>query len=46
MQTTFGVILLALVDNQMQPKILTLRQILDEYIAFQEEVLTRRTRSR
>ena len=44
MQTTFGVILLALVDNQMQPKILTLRQILDEYIAFQEEVLTRRTR--
>ena len=35
MQTTFGVILLALVDNQMQPKILTLRQILDEYIAFQ-----------
>ena len=44
MQVTFGVILLALVDNQMQPRILTLRQILDEYIAFQEEVLTRRTR--
>ncbi len=44
MQVTFGVILLALVDNQKQPKILTLRQILDEYIAFQEEVLTRRTR--
>ena len=44
MQTTFGVILLALVNNQKQPKILTLRQILDEYIAFQEEVLTRRTR--
>ncbi len=43
MQTTFGVILLALVNNQKQPKILTLRQILDEYIAFQEEVLTRRT---
>ena len=44
MQTTFGVILLALVDNQKQPKVLTLRQILDEYIAFQEEVITRRTR--
>ncbi len=44
MQITFGVILLALVDNQMQPRILTLRQILDEYITFQEEVLTRRTR--
>ncbi len=44
MQITFGVILLALVDDQKQPRILTLRQILDEYIAFQEEVLTRRTR--
>ena len=44
MQITFGVILLALVDNQKQPKVLTLRQILDEYIAFQEEVITRRTR--
>ncbi|MCI8537109.1 MAG: DNA gyrase subunit A [Oscillospiraceae bacterium] len=43
MQTTFGVVLLALVNNQKQPKILTLRQILDEYIAFQEEVITRRT---
>ena len=44
MQITFGVILLALVDNQKQPKVLTLRQILDEYIAYQEEVLKRRTR--
>ena len=44
MQITFGVILLALVNNQKQPRILTLRQILDEYIAFQEEVITRRTR--
>ncbi len=44
MQTTFGVILLALVNNQKQPRVLTLRQILDEYIAFQEEVITRRTR--
>ena len=43
MQTTFGIVMLALVNNQKQPKILTLRQILDEYIAFQEEVLTRRT---
>ena len=43
MQTTFGIIMLALVNNQKQPKVLTLRQILDEYIAFQEEVLTRRT---
>ena len=44
MQITFGVILLALVDNQKQPKVLTLREILDEYISFQEEVITRRTR--
>ena len=44
MQSTFAIVLLALVNNQKQPKILTLRQILDEYIAFQEEVITRRTR--
>ncbi len=44
MQTTFGVILLALVNDQKQPKVLTLREILDEYISFQEEVITRRTR--
>ena len=43
MQTTFGIVMLALVNNQKQPKILSLRQILDEYIAFQEEVITRRT---
>src|SRR5699024_2529618 len=43
MQTTFVIVMLALVNNQKQPKILSLRQILDEYIAFQEEVLTRRT---
>ena len=43
MQTTFAVVMLALVNNQRQPKILTLRQILDEYIAFQEQVITRRT---
>ena len=43
MQTTFAIVMLALVNNQKQPKILTLRQILDEYISFQEEVITRRT---
>ncbi len=44
MQSTFAIVMLALVNNQKQPKILTLREILDEYIAFQEEVITRRTR--
>ena len=43
MQSSFGVILLALVDDQKQPRILSLRQIIDEYLAFQMEVLTRRT---
>ena len=43
LQTSFGIIMLALVDNQKQPKILSLRQILDEYLSFQMEVLTRRT---
>ena len=43
LQSTFGIIMLALVDNQKQPRILSLRQILDEYLAFQMEVLTRRT---
>ncbi len=43
MQTTFAVVMLALVNNQKQPKILTLRGVLDEYIAFQEDVITRRT---
>ena len=43
LQSSFGIIMLALVDNQKQPKILSLRQILDEYLAFQMEVLTRRT---
>jgi len=44
MQTTFGVILLALVDDQQQPKILTLREILDEYIAHQKTIIVRRTK--
>ncbi len=43
MQSTFAVVMLALVNNQKQPKTLTLREILDEYIAFQEQVITRRT---
>ena len=42
MQTTFGVIMLAIVDGQ--PRTLTLIQMLKEYIRFQEEVVTRRTR--
>ena len=43
LQSSFGVIMLALVDDQKQPRILSLRQILDEYLSFQMEVLTRRT---
>ena len=42
MQDTFGVIMLALVNNE--PKILTLRQCLDHYIAHREQVITRRTK--
>ena len=44
MQTTFAVNMLALVNNQSQPKILSLRNILDEYIAHQKEIIIRRTR--
>ena len=44
LQTSFAINMLALVNNQSQPKILSLRHILDEYIAFQEEVILRRTR--
>ena len=43
LQSNFSIIMLALVDDQKQPKILSLRQILDEYLHYQEEVLTRRT---
>ena len=43
LQSSFGIIMLALVDDQMQPRILSLRQIIDEYLSFQMEVLTRRT---
>ena len=44
LQTTFSVINLALVNNQTQPKILSLKHILEEYLTFQEDVITRRTR--
>ena len=43
MQSGFSIIMLALTDDQRQPKILSLRHILDEYIAFQKEIITRRT---
>ena len=44
MQTTFSINMLALVNNQTQPKILSLRHILDEYLTFQENIIVRRTR--
>ena len=43
LQSNFSIIMLALVDNQKQPRILSLKGILDEYIAFQEQVVRRRT---
>ena len=44
LQTTFAINMLAIVKNQSQPKVLSLREILDEYLAYQEEVILRRTR--
>ena len=44
LQTTFAINMLALVDNQRQPKILSLRHIIDEYLTFQEEIIIRRTK--
>lgn len=44
LQTTFAINMLALVNDQSQPRILSLRQILDEYLSFQTEILTRRTK--
>ncbi len=44
LQSNFSIILLALVNNQKQPKVLSLRQILDEYLDFQQEIIVRRTR--
>ena len=43
LQTTFAMLMLALVEDQSQPRILSLRQILDEYITFQREIVRRRT---
>lgn len=44
LQTGFSINMLALVNNQTQPKILSLRHILDEYLAFQEDLIVRRTK--
>lgn len=44
LQSSFSIIMLALVDNQRQPRILSLRHILDEYLAFQEDLIIRRTK--
>ena len=44
LQSSFSIIMLALVNDQTQPRILSLRHILDEYLTFQEDVITRRTR--
>ena len=44
MQSSFSINMLALVNNQTQPKILSLRHILDEYLSFQEEIIVRRTK--
>lgn len=44
LQNTFSINMLALVENQSQPKILSLRHILDEYIKYQEELIIRRTK--
>ena len=43
LQTTFAINMIALVKNQSQPKVLSLRECLDEYLIFQEEVIYRRT---
>jgi len=44
LQTSFAINMLALVENQSQPRILSLRHIIDEYLKFQEEIIVRRTR--
>ncbi len=44
LQSSFGIIMLALVNDQSQPKVLNLRSILDEYLTFQEDLIRRRTR--
>lgn len=44
LQSSFGIIMLALVDDQQQPKVLSLRHIIDEYLTFQEDLIVRRTK--
>ena len=44
LQSSFSINMLALVNNQSQPKILSLRHILDEYLKFQEDLIVRRTK--
>jgi len=44
MQSNFSIIMLALVNDQSQPRILSLRQVLDEYLTHQQEVIVRRTK--
>ncbi|MBQ2145096.1 MAG: DNA gyrase subunit A [Oscillospiraceae bacterium] len=44
LQSSFSINMLALVNNQSQPKILSLRHALDEYLSFQEDIIVRRTK--
>ena len=44
LQSTFAINMLALVDDQKQPKILSLRHIIDEYLTFQQDIIIRRTK--
>ena len=44
LQSSFSINMLALVNNQRQPRILSLRHIIDEYLSFQEDIIVRRTR--
>ena len=44
LQTSFSINMLALVDDQSQPRILSLRHILDAYLKYQEEIIVRRTK--
>ena len=44
LQSNFSIIMLALVNNQSQPKILSLKHILTEYLTYQEELIVRRTK--
>ena len=43
LQSSFAVVMLALTDNQRQPRIFSLRHMIDEYLDFQQEIITRRT---